>query len=369
MDTKLRHRLISADGHFNEPGDLWTSRVPAKHRDAVPRIESLAEGDAWVMPEAPIPRPFGWGACAGKAPSELKEWCRFEEINPGSYDPKARVAEMDADSVDAEVLFPSGIHQWVTAAGDDDLHLALVRAYNDWVSEFCAHDPARLGGVAMIPSRGVESALAEIERVLDMPGFVGFLLKCFPNGTLDILPEDDPVWAAVQESGLPLTIHVGLGNAMPRPLKATGLPGTVHFYDAPGRMIQFIFSGVLDRFPELVIPMIEVDCGWLPYFAEQADDNYLRHKDADLRDRRLPMLPSEYMAKHFPASFITDSYAVANRHRIGVERMLWSNDYPHITSDWPNSWKTINAMFSDVPADERHAILAGNAERIFGFGR
>ena len=110
-------RLISADGHFNEPGDLWTSRVPAKFKDQVPRIESLPEGDAWVMPEAPAPRPFGWGACAGKAPSELKEWCRFEEINPGSYDPAARIAEMDADSVDAEVLFPSGIHQWVTAAG------------------------------------------------------------------------------------------------------------------------------------------------------------------------------------------------------------------------------------------------------------
>ena len=211
---------------------------------------------------------------------------------------------------------------------DDELHLALVRAYNDWVSEFCAHDPARLGGVAMIPSRGVDSALAEIERVLDRPGFVAFLLKCYPNGSLDILPDDDPVWAAVQESGLPLTIHVGLNNAMPRAIKATGLPGTVHFYDAPGRMIQFIFSGVLDRFPGLVVPMIEVDCGWLPYFAEQADDNYLRHKDADLRDRRLPMLPSEYMAKHFPASFITDSYAVANRHRIGVDRMLWSKRLP-----------------------------------------
>jgi predicted TIM-barrel fold metal-dependent hydrolase len=47
--------------------------------------------------------------------------------------------------------------------------------------------------------------------------------------------------------------------------------------------------------------------------------------------------------------------------------MLWSSDYPHITTDWPYSWKTINATFSDVPPDEKHAILAGNSLRLFKF--
>src|SRR5580704_4014318 len=101
------YRLISADGHFNEPGDLWTSRLPARYADQVPHIERFPEGDAWVM-EGADPRPFGWGACAGRPPAELHEWARFEDINPGSYDPKARVAEMEADGVGAEVLYPSG---------------------------------------------------------------------------------------------------------------------------------------------------------------------------------------------------------------------------------------------------------------------
>ena len=205
------------------------------------------------------------------------------------------------------MLFPSGIHQWVSPVTDTDLHHAMVRAYNDWVSEFCSFAPDHLGGTVLLPNRGIEGAA----------------------------PEDDALWARIEESGLPLTIHVGLGNTFPGELKAQGLPGTVHFYDAPQRMLQFIFGGVLDRFPGLTIVMTEVDCGWLPYFSEQADDNY----------------------------------AVENRHRIGVERMLWSNDYPHITSDWPMSWKTINASFADVPPHERHAILSGNAQRIFGFGR
>jgi predicted TIM-barrel fold metal-dependent hydrolase len=115
--------------------------------------------------------------------------------------------------------------------------------------------------------------------------------------------------------------------------------------------------------------LAEIDCGWLPYFAQQADDNFRRHAKSELKDAKLSRMPSEYMKERFPASFVTDPYAVANRHAVGVERMLWSSDYPHITSDWPYSWKTVNATFADVPDDERHTILAGNAQRLFGFGR
>ncbi|HEV7678701.1 MAG TPA: amidohydrolase family protein [Candidatus Dormibacteraeota bacterium] len=372
-DSKRDYRLISADGHFNEPGDLWTSRVSAKYRDKAPRIESFEQGDAWVFPGYENqPVPFAWGACAHRRPEDQGPWCRFDEVNPGSYDPAARVREMDEDGVDAELLFPSGAtNTYVASAEDPELHHELVRAYNDWVSEFCGHAPERLGGTALIPNRGVEGALREMERCLELPGFVGWLLKCYPHGdTNGIPPEDDPVWALVQESRMPLTIHIGLGATMSgrmSRLKAEDLPGTVHFMDAPTRMLQFIFSGVLDRFPDMRVPLIEVDCGWLPYFADQADDNFSRHRKSSLRNHKLTRMPSEYMRDFFPAAFITDPYAIENRHRVGVERMMWSNDYPHITSDWPNSWKTINATFHDVPRDERQAILAGNAQRLFRF--
>jgi uncharacterized protein len=375
VETTRGYRLISADGHFNEPGDLWTSRVSSRFRARVPRIERFEQGDAWVFPgyeDRPVP--FAWGACAHRRPEEMGPWCRFEEINPGSYDPVARIAEMDEDGVDAEVLFPSGAtNTYVASAEDPELHHEMVRAYNDWVSEFCAHAPDRLGGTALIPNRGVKGSLAEVERVLDMPGFVGFLMKAYPHGDADgIEPEDDAVWEAIEASGKPLTIHIGLGATMSgrmHRLKAQDLPGTVHFNDAPVRMLQFIFSGVLDRFPQLRIPLIEIDCGWLPYFSFTADDNFQRHVKSSLRDHKLTRMPSEYMREFFPAAFITDPYAITNRELVGVERMMWSNDYPHITSDWPYSWKTINAAFADVPPAERHAILAGNAQRIFGFGR
>lgn len=367
--NKRNYRLISADGHLNEPADVWTSRAAAKYRDLVPRVASLEKGDAWVFPGYDnIQVPFSWGACAGRDPKNMGPWCRYADINPGSYDPKARLLELDEDGVDAELIFGSNYPSaFVAQCEDADQHHDMVRAYNDFMSEFCSTDPTRLGGTALLPNRGAKGCLKEIERVSKMPGFVAFLLKRYPNGGTSILPEDDAVWEAIEASGKPVTIHVGLTTAMPGQQRAESLPGTGHFHDAPLRMLQFIFGGVLDRFPKIRVPLIEVDVGWIPYFEDQADDNYMRHSKASLKDKKLPRRPSEYMHEFFPAAFISDPFGIANRHRIGVDRMLWSSDYPHITTDWPYSWKTINSQFSEVPAAERHAILAGNALRLFKF--
>src|SRR5262245_32419268 len=102
-----KFRLISADGHLNEPADVWTSRVAAKFRARVPRGERLAEGDGWVFPGIETPIPFGWAAVAGRSPASQGPWCRYEDINPGSFDPIARVREMQEDGVDAELIFGS----------------------------------------------------------------------------------------------------------------------------------------------------------------------------------------------------------------------------------------------------------------------
>ena len=360
-----RYRLISADSHVTEPGDLWTSRVDARFRDRVPRIERFEKGDAWVMEGVPRPIAFGFTVCAGNKPEDLRDWMFVEEMRGGGWDPSLRIGELDADNVDAEVLFPNRPWQSVVANQDPELHHAMVRAYNDWLSAYCAYAPDRLGGVAAIPNRGVREAVREVERVAQMPGFVGLLLSCYPHGDTRISPEDDDLWRAIEQTGMPIAIHILLNDQMPFQLDARKLPGTVHFYDAPKRQLELIFAGVLDRFPSLQFVMTEVDCGWTSYFAEQADDNYMRHSQATLKDRQLQRMPSEYMRDHFLYTFITDMYGIANRHRIGVDRMLWSNDYPHITSDWPQSWKTVNAQFADVPEDEKHAILAGNALRVY----
>jgi predicted TIM-barrel fold metal-dependent hydrolase len=367
-----KFKLINADGHYVEPGDIFTSRLPAKYHDQLPHIESFDEGDAWIGGEYETPMPFGWFSCAGKGPDDMYPWIRWEEVDPGGYDGKARVGVLDADGVDATVLYPGLTFLSIVIERDPVLHLLMAQAYNDWVLEFCSAAPNRLGAVPWIPNRGVDDALAEIERVKDEPGVVGFLMYCYPHGTLEITPEDDAVWEVLQDCGKSVSIHVAMTDTPPHltPPRSAAmtLPGVGHFYDAPGRMLQFIFSGVLDRFPDLKVNLAEVDCGWMPYFQDQCDDNLLRHSKSVFRDHGLSMKPSEYMKRNFSASFITDPVALETRERIGVHRMMWSNDYPHITSDWPYSWKTINASFANIPEDERHAILCGNAQRVFGFG-
>ena len=100
------YRLISADSHLTEPGDLWTSRVPKRMRERVPRIERLEHGDAWIMEGVPEPVAFGFTVCAGNKPEDLRDWMFVEEMRAGGWDPAVRIKEQDADGVDAEVLFP-----------------------------------------------------------------------------------------------------------------------------------------------------------------------------------------------------------------------------------------------------------------------
>jgi uncharacterized protein len=364
--SDAEYRLVSADSHVNEPPDLWQTRVPSKFRDRAPRVEQLPEGDAWILEGVADPVNFGWNACAGLDPKDMKGWVRFDDIRAGGYDPAARLVEMDKDRVDAEVLYPTPrLSQSVIAAADPDLHLSLVQAYNDWLSEYVEHAPRRFAGLAILPNRGAEMAVAELDRIAGRPGIKGVIMGCYPNGTLTIESGDDKVWARLCELGMPLSIHVSLTQTMPSAHRSA-LPGYGRFYDAPNRMIEMIFSGMLDRFPELAVVFAEVDCGWVPYVKEQIDNNYLRLAPSSGYD--LELLPSEYIERHFHFSYITDTFGIDNRHRIGLERILWSSDYPHISADWPNSWRTIEASMSGVPRAERDLILAGNAVRLYKLG-
>ena len=368
------YRLIDADTHINEPPDLWTKRVPAKFKDRAPHMQRFEQGDAWVLEGVKDPINFGSNASAGIPLADRSAWVRWEDIRAGGYDPKARLLEMDADLVDAAVIYPTPrISHLVIANPDPEFHLAMVQAYNDWLSEYCEHDPSRLGGIMLVPNRGVADAVREIQRVADRPGIVGCLIGCYPHGDLNLAEEDDPVWQEIAGRGMPLHIHVALVNEYPRDIYASGaiteglVMGYLRFRDVPGRMLQFLEGGVFNRFPDLKIVLAEVDAGWVPYVKEQVDNRVLRREyGAAMRKKRLP---SSVIEEHFYYTYITDHFALRNRHAIGVERLMWSTDFPHGGSDWPFSVRTIHADFAGVPGRERDLILAGNAQRLYRFDR
>jgi predicted TIM-barrel fold metal-dependent hydrolase len=366
------YRLVDADTHVNEPPDLWLDRVPAKFTDLVPHLVHLEQGDAWVMEGVRDPINFGLNAAATLPRQDRRPWVRFEDIPRGGYDPAVRLVEMDEDLVDASVLYPTPrLSHLVIATVEPDLHLAMVRAYNDWLSEYASHDPSRLGGVALIPNRGVDQAIDEIRRVARMPGIVGLLIGCFPHGDTAISPDDDPVWAAAVDAGLPLHVHVKLVDEYPEDIYAPDrislsfAARDLRFLEAPAVMVQFLNSGVLDRVPGMKVVFVEVDAGWVPYVREQLDNRFRRRAHGP--DARLRRLPSEYVDEHFWFTYITDHVAIRNRDAIGVERLMWSSDFPHSGSDWPNSWRAIDADFAEVPRAERDLILAGNALALYPF--
>jgi predicted TIM-barrel fold metal-dependent hydrolase len=124
-------------------------------------------------------------------------------------------------------------------------------------------------------------------------------------------------------------------------------------------------GGAFDRNPDLNVAFIEVDAGWVPFIKQQLDNRVIRKAAGS--DMRKQELPSAVIERHFYFSYITDHFAIANRHQVGLERILWSSDFPHSGSDWPNSAQMSHAVFANIPPAERDLILSGNAQRLYKF--
>jgi predicted TIM-barrel fold metal-dependent hydrolase len=362
------YKLVSGDSHVNEPPNLWQSRVPAKFKDRAPRMERFEQGDAWVIEGAIDPINFGLNQCASDPPEKTTAWIKWEDCRRGGYDPAARVAELDEDNVDAELLYPTprvgNATFWNNE--DRDFHLACIRAYNDWLSEeYANHAPDRLFGLAMMPTSGTKDALDEFDRALALPGMQGIVLGQYPHGGGLISEEDDPFWAAAEKAGVPVSIHVAFATLPAGDRSRPSAPqGEFRNTDAPVRASQLIYSGVFDRFPKLQVVFAETDCGWVPYAREQLDVVVGRGLKRDIYKAK--ELPSYYFSRNLSWVFITDVAGLRMRDQIGVDRMLWSSDHAHSFSHYPETWKYIDKQFVGIAADEKHALLAGNALRLYG---
>ena len=362
------YKLISADGHIIEPPDLWTERLPEKFKSRAPHQVSLEQGDAWILEGARDPINFGAVTSGGRPVEEVTPWRRWDEVRKSGYDPAARLVDQDTDGVDAEVLYPSPRPSASLFNNPDpEFQVALIRAYNDWLSEYCSHAPDRLIGAAMMPTVSVDAAIDEMHRTMEMPGLGSALLGKYPSAGPTVMPEDDKFWAAAQEMGIPISIHVGLSSGAPGDMsRSTQGGGELRMLDAPVRTFQLIYAGIFDRFPNLKVVFAETDCAWIPCVKEQMD-NRVRRANPERRPK-IAMKPSEYFDDHLYYTYITDTQAVIFRHHVGIKSMMWSSDFPHTGTDWPNSWKVIEEDYAGVAENEKHAILAGNAVGVYKLG-
>ncbi len=377
----LAYRTISADSHMEISPERWRPRVPAKYRDRAPRLVKLANGgDAILVENRPL-NVVGL-AVTGKPYQEYRPTGVSYKDNTGTGSPEQRLREQDQDGVEAEVIFtgPGNVWFW-RGIRDDAVFKAVVHAYNGFLAEeYCVIAPERLLAMGVIPSTGINDAIEEMEYCA-RAGLKGIMLGKFPNGTGIPSAEDDRFWAAALDLNMPVTVHVKLltderpvFNYKGRPSEAETFAQDPVFNltrfagDSALNTVQLIMAGVFDRFPGLRIYWAETMIGWIPYFLSQLDDNYERTRYWAERFYGLepPPRPLEaYIREHCWWGFLRDPFGVEMRHHIGVERVMWGNDFPHSAGNWPNSRQLIKEIFKNVPNDERYRMLVGNAIEFF----
>jgi len=316
--------IVSADGHVQEPSDLWRTRIDAKYVDRLPGVSVNAKGDKFQTTE-------------GFRPLRLRN-IKFEGEdalrNQSGTTPEERLQDLAADGVDCEVLFPNkGLTIWATP--DAEFSQAMCRVFNDWAWETFAAYNDRLSPMACMAPADLDGAIAEIVRCAKL-GFRGLSLPCKPVwGPPDHtavnynLPEFDPLWACIQDVDLPVTFHVSTGRD-PRTARGNGgavINYTVHSLAPTMEPIaNLCASGVLDRYPKLKFGSIEAGIGWVAWALSAMDEAYKKHH-MWVRPR-LAKLPSEYFKDNGFATFQEDKAGLdlAREHGL-VSNFLWANDY------------------------------------------
>ena len=196
------------------------------------------------------------------------------------------------------------------------------------MDEWCAVNPDRLVALPRIPTTGIEDAVLELKRVAKK-GAKGVQMNVYPNGTPELQESDDQFWAEAQDLDVPVAIHVGFTAARAGGRPGIGLPSiNANRTAADMHLIlsELVLDGVLERFPKFTFISAETGVGWLPFFIEQTDDNYQRHRF--WTGPQLNLRPSEYIKRQVMATFQVDMAGVASRHQIGVDNIMWSSDYP-----------------------------------------
>jgi predicted TIM-barrel fold metal-dependent hydrolase len=371
-----KYRVISADGHVEGPPMDWEKYVPEKYREWAPRMVKLEEGgEGWIVEGLPIVHTGQNVTGAGKIKfRNASYWNPDGTRVAGAGTPEQRLREQDLDGVDAEVLYPPIFAtRFIERISNQKAYVAMVQAYNTYLArDFCAVAPDRLLGNAVIPVSGIEDAVSELKRAKDL-GLRSVTLAQFPNGGGSPRPEDDRFWETALSIGMAVSPHVSMGDwAPPRtdlgrgtgdtPIQAALSGGGAN----PSQycMMQCIFSGLLDRFPDLCLYFAETNASWLATALWFMDDRFKAYND--WYNVKLKMLPSEYVRKHFLFGFIRDPLAMRLREYLPEDHLMWGSDFPHSVGSYPKSRGWLDIIFEGVPETTRRKILVDTPAAFFG---
>ena len=330
--------VIDADGHVTE-----TAQGLQKHLQPENRSRLLFSSDAWDR---------SFGGTLGK----------------NNDDPAIQLRDMDADGIDVQVVFSTrGIS--LSAVKETALAVDIAHAYNEWLAEFCAVNPQRLKGVALIALQDVDAAIKEARRAVEELGHIGVMM---PTNVRDQDIGDRRFWPfyeEVERLGVGLAIHGGI-RASERMHGRFGTFIAVHTvafpFECMAALTGLIFSGVPEVFPKLRIAALEASCGWVPFLMDRMDEEF------ELRGKQeAPLLkakPSEYMTggQFYYAFELEESTLPYVVERVGPDKLLYASDYPHWDSSWPNTVQHFMGR-DDVSMEQKREILVDNPQMFYGF--
>ncbi len=369
--------MISVDDHIDLPylpADLWTSRLPAGLAELGPHVVEVADGSSeWRCGDA------SWGRWAGGRPSSVKRSYqtaleRAGLDTPGELRPTTadlRLLDMDRDGIDATVMY--GPVAAIDIA-EPELRLAAYRAYNDWLREFCSHDPKRLIGVAMVPAEDPVGATAELRRLA--------ALSDVPQVSMHIDRVTSPIytepwiefWDVINESGIIASFHLVLSKAM-----LTGLTDHAYgiFETSKGFINQFLDPivgmlgrGVLEQRPNVRLVLAESGLAWIPWVVQEMDYRYQRLQSmGSYWESRggigLTMPPSEVFRRQIWLTFQDDAVGLDLLRHYGDDKVMWACDYPHPDSTFPDSQAVVERLTGHLsPADQRR-LVHDNAAALY----
>jgi predicted TIM-barrel fold metal-dependent hydrolase len=403
-------KIISVDDHVVEPPHVWQTWLPEKYRAAGPRVErkrwsdfelkkgakyAMSEdpnglwGDAWYYEDKLIyvhKRFVALPESAVSGPDDNLEFDRtqmtmtaltYDEMRKGCWDRDARVKDLALNWVDGSLAFPTFPRfcgQTFYEGDDKELGLACIRAYNDWmVEEWC--EPS--GGVniplCLIPLWDAELAAAETLRNAQR----GVRAICFSELPFHLgLPTIhsgywDPLFQVCNETGVTLCMHIGSSSTNPTasPDAPKGVGGTLAFNNSMASLADYLFSGVLVRFPTLKLAYSEGQIGWIPYALERADTIWEQHDSWQHSKDVLPEPPSTYYYGRVYGCFTADRHGLFSLEFVGPDNICFETDYPHTDTTWPHTHEYVEKMLTGYDEETAYKVLRGNAINMLELDR
>jgi predicted TIM-barrel fold metal-dependent hydrolase len=375
-------KIVDCDTHFTEPPNLWIEHAPAQMKDKMPHVKRIDGADQWFVGE----RNFGsiGGNVIDRNHNKLLgrlAFQNYDQINPGSYDVKERLKDMDAMGVWAQICFQNG---GVTQAGslvalnDEPLAIAITQIFNDACAERMRESGGRINCMGTLPYWDKDVMNREMRRIVDL-GVKGVVLPDRPERLSEgyvgrdgnVSPFWEEVFDTCNSTGMPINFHLNasldansaiwdnLGFDQRLPIHAL-----IHHMGCGATMSNFMVSGILDKYPNLKIGLIESGSGWVPFWLEAMEHQLDEFRTA--QSRGLKLRPKEYFKRHFWVTFWFETLAPTKLlEEIGVDKLLFETDFPHPTSLYPGVQDKLVAVLGGYDYATRKRVLEQNACELY----